>query len=289
MIQVLFGQTLRACTASATTACSPKALAPTTSHVRVNCSPLQNLKAGPPLPPPIPASQLVHAAAVARSSSRSSSAVPRHGISRQLQPSSSGSTPHDRVSSPQICLSRSLPLDWPRQSALRFPADISNRPTVHDVRRDPPLIHEPLHRRTTCWIGSTPITHLARDSQISIAPAERFYVPPARFPPLEAFGRRPPNTRRRPSSGRHPKPFTKPDFSAVPNHFRFCPRSGHRRTGYSIGRLVGLDFGLLFLREIPNRTAHLRIVFGGRPMRCAISSADFFLSRASSIKRRSSL
>ena len=33
------------------------------------------------------------------------------------------------------------------------------------------------------------------------------YVPPARFPPLEAFGRRPPNTRRRPSSGRRPKPL----------------------------------------------------------------------------------
>jgi hypothetical protein len=28
---------------------------------------------------------------------------------------------------------------------------------------------------------------------------------------LEAFGRRPPNKRRRPSSGRHPKPFTKAD------------------------------------------------------------------------------
>jgi hypothetical protein len=37
--------------------------------------------------------------------------------------------------------------------------------------------------------------------------------PPARFPPLEAFGRRPPNTRRRPSSGRHPKPFTQADIS----------------------------------------------------------------------------
>ena len=37
----------RASTASATTACSPKALAPTTSPVRVNCSPLQNLKAEP--------------------------------------------------------------------------------------------------------------------------------------------------------------------------------------------------------------------------------------------------
>jgi hypothetical protein len=159
--------------------------------------------------------------------------VPRHGISRQLQPSSSGSTPHDRVSSPQICLSRSLPLDWPRQSALRFPADISNRPTVHDVRRDPPLIHEPLHRRTTCWIGSTPITHLARDSQISIAPAARFYVPPARFPPLEAFGRRPPNTRRRPSSGPHPKPFTKTEVAAVRRDVCFTPAgsTGRRNTG----------------------------------------------------------
>ena len=32
---------------------------------RVSCSPLQNLKASLPLPTPIPASQLVHAAAVA--------------------------------------------------------------------------------------------------------------------------------------------------------------------------------------------------------------------------------
>jgi hypothetical protein len=48
----------------ATTACSPKGLAPTTLHVRVSCSPLQNLKANL-LPPSIPASRLVHAAAVA--------------------------------------------------------------------------------------------------------------------------------------------------------------------------------------------------------------------------------
>ena len=166
--------------------------------------------------------------------------MPRHGISRQRQPSSSGSTPHDRVSSPQICLSRSLPLDWPRQSALRFPADISNRPTVHDVRRDPPLIHEPLHRRTTCWIGSTPITHLARDSQISIAPAARFYVPPARFPPLEAFGRRPPNTRRRPSSGRHPKPFTKTEVAALRRDVCFAPVSGHRQAVPACPKSAGL-------------------------------------------------
>lgn len=42
-----------------------KAPAPTTSDVRVSCSPLQNLRAGPPLPLSIPASRVVHATAVA--------------------------------------------------------------------------------------------------------------------------------------------------------------------------------------------------------------------------------
>jgi len=49
-----------------------------------------------------------------------------------------------------------------------------------------------------------------RLSSTSAAPS---YVPPARFPPLEAFGRRPPNARRRVSSGRHPKPYTKAGVS----------------------------------------------------------------------------
>ncbi len=44
----------------------------------------------------------VRAAAVAWSSSRSSSAVPRLGIGQQVLRSSSGSTPHDRVTIPQI-------------------------------------------------------------------------------------------------------------------------------------------------------------------------------------------
>ena len=39
------------------------------------------------------------------------------------------------------------------------------------------------------------------------------YVPPSRF--LRAFGRRPPNTRRRPSRGRHPKPFATTDVDAT--------------------------------------------------------------------------
>ena len=115
----------------------------------------------------------------------------RHGIDRQVQRTSSGSTPHEPVTIPQILSSRSPAFDRPRQSTLRYPALVSNRPTVHHVRRDPPPIHQPLHRRPTCRGGSIPITHLSRGSQIAIAPAARPSFPQARFPPLEAFGRRP--------------------------------------------------------------------------------------------------
>ena len=60
-----------------------------------------------------------------RSSSRSSSAVVRHGICRQVQQPSSGSTPHDRVTILRICSSSSLPLDWPRQSMSKYPPVIA--------------------------------------------------------------------------------------------------------------------------------------------------------------------
>ena len=78
------------------------------------------------------------------------------GIGQQLQRSSSGSTPHDRITIPQICSARSLAPNRPRQPARRYPAVASNRPTVHHVRRDPPPINKSRHRRTTCWIGSIP-------------------------------------------------------------------------------------------------------------------------------------
>jgi hypothetical protein len=54
-----------ASTTSATTACWPAAPAPTTSPTRVSCSPFQTPRPSPPVPPSIPASRLVHAAAVA--------------------------------------------------------------------------------------------------------------------------------------------------------------------------------------------------------------------------------
>jgi hypothetical protein len=113
--------------------------------------------------------------------------VQRHGIGRQRQRSSSGSTPHDRATIPQICSSRSLPLDQPRQGALRYPDIFSNQRTVHDVRFDPPLIHQSHHRPPTRWGGSTPITAVARSTQIPIAPAAPPYVPLSAVSSLGGF------------------------------------------------------------------------------------------------------
>src|SRR5205085_9216007 len=67
---------------------------------------------------------------------------------RSGQPSS-GSTPHDRTTIPQNGSSRSLPLDRPRQSALRYPAAVANRPPTQSVQRDPPFIRQPLRPRPT--------------------------------------------------------------------------------------------------------------------------------------------
>lgn len=105
----------------------------------------------------------------------------RRGIGRQPQPASSGSTPHDRVTIPQICPSRSPALERPRQSAPRYPPPAANRPTIYRVRYHPPLISQPLHRRTTRCIGSIQIRQLARGTQITIAPAALLYVPQRGF------------------------------------------------------------------------------------------------------------
>ena len=137
--------------------------------------------------PPIPPSRVVHAAAVARSSSRCSSAVAHHGIGRQLQPTASGSTPHDRVTILQIRSSRSPPLVRPRQGAPRYPSTVANRPTIRRARCHPPLIRRPLHRRTTRCIGSIQIILLARGAQIPIAPAAPPYVPLSAVSSLGGF------------------------------------------------------------------------------------------------------
>ena len=107
----------------------------------------------------------------------------RHGISRRLHPSQLGSTPHDRVTSPQIRSSHSLPLDRTRHSAPRHPPVVTNRPTTYRVRRDPPLIQQPFHRPPACWSASTPFTHLIRSTQIPIAHAATSTYPSRGFLP----------------------------------------------------------------------------------------------------------
>jgi hypothetical protein len=117
--------------------------------------------------------------------------VRRRGIGRQLQRTASGSTHHDRVTVRQIRSSRSLALDRPRQSTPRHPPAAAHRRATYRVRRLPPRIHQRLRRRTTRCTSSIQISKPARGTQIPIALAAPPYGPHARFPPLEAFGRRP--------------------------------------------------------------------------------------------------
>ena len=97
--------------------------------------------------------------------------MPRHGIGQQVQRSSAGSIPHDRITILQIRSSLSLPLDRPRQSASRHPPAVTNRPTTYRVRRHPRLIQQPFHHPPACWSASTPFAHLIRGTQIPIAQA----------------------------------------------------------------------------------------------------------------------
>ena len=134
--------------------------------------------------------------------------MPRHGIGRQLQPSQSGSTPHDRITIPQICSSHSPPLDRPRQSASRHPTcrhkssdnlPSSTRPAAHPAAVSPSTgllerldsIHPPHPRHSN--------PH---------SPSRATHVPLPRFPPLEVCVRRPPVHAAPPSWGRHPQTFT---------------------------------------------------------------------------------
>ena len=49
-----------------------------------------------------------------------------------------------------------------------------------------------------------------------------------RFPPLEVFRRRPPETAAAFVSGRHPKTFTNSEVAVGRGHFRFSPKNGHQ-------------------------------------------------------------
>ena len=149
----------------------------------------------------------------------------RHGIGRQLQPPSSGSTPHDRVTSPHFCASRLLALDPPRKTALRYRPVVANRRSTYAVRHRPPLIRPPLHRHTISCDRTSQTGQLACGAKIPIAPAAPPYVPKRGFLPwrLSDAGRLSLPHRRR---GRHPKPFTQAEISDGSNE-RGCQLMRH--------------------------------------------------------------
>src|SRR5207247_659262 len=70
--------------------------------------------------------------------------------------------------------------------AVSTPA-AANRPTIYRARRHPPLIGQPLNRRTTRCTGSIQISRLARGPQIPIAPAAPPYVPLSAVSSLGGF------------------------------------------------------------------------------------------------------
>jgi hypothetical protein len=185
--------------------------------------------------------------------------VLRHGIDQQVQRSSAGSTPHDRITILQICSSHSSPLHRPRQSALGYPAFAAKWSPTHSLQRHPPLIHEPMPLRSTRWGGPIPIKHRIRGIQIPIVNAAPPTSPSRGFLPWR-FAYAGPGARRAtcigpPSAnlhrcGRHD---VEP-IAAVNIYIRAgvsmseCPEQISKRTGARIAR---------FWAWVPVRTAEL--------------------------------
>ena len=177
-----------------------------------------------------------------------------------------------------MCPSRSLPLHRPRQSALRYPAVVANRSPIHSVQRGPSLIHEPLPLRPTRSIGSTPITHLIRGTQIPIAHAAPPSCPSRGFLPWR-FADAGPVCAAPPSWGRHPKTFTNSEVSLLARHVRCTHKSRRRRAPQHV-RLVpkqastgGVGFHVAGRATVRRRlAANLRLVW--RPDLAAGSGSD---------------
>jgi hypothetical protein len=121
-----------------------------------------------------------------RSSSRSSSAVVRHGICRRVQQPSSGSTPHDRVTDLLVVLTASR-----LATAEHVQISASHRNSSDNLcGATPGAAHlSAACPQATYWLGLNPIPcprhsnpHDARGTPC---------VSPARFSFLKAFGRRP--------------------------------------------------------------------------------------------------
>jgi hypothetical protein len=123
-----------------------------------------------------------------RSSSRSSSAVVRHGICRRVQQPSSGSTPHDRVTDLLIVLTASR-----LATAEHVQISASHRNSSDNLCGATP---DAAHLSAACpqatyWLGSVSIPYPALGIQNPHDARGTPCVSPARFSFLKAFGRRP--------------------------------------------------------------------------------------------------
>jgi hypothetical protein len=167
--------------------------------------------------------------------------VPRHGSGRPLHLSQLGSTPHDRVTSPQIRSSHSLPLDRPRQDASRHPPVVTNRPTTYRVRREPPLIQQPIHHPPACSSASTPFTHFIRGTQIPIAQDATPTSPSRGFLPWRFAYAGPPVHAAPPSWVRHPQTFTIGDSDQTSSWVRKVQFGSRRSSIVPTGRSAPWD------------------------------------------------
>ncbi len=131
------------------------------------------------------------------------------------------STFHDRRSGPRRhrpLLAEDLP--WPRSVCARADGGDQRRPPprLRNARlcrsADPrPARRPPVIRRS----ATAAVPRGAAKRQIPIARPRRRTITVPRFPPLEAFGRRPSGPHLRPRQGRHPKPYKEAVI-----HFLLC-------------------------------------------------------------------
>ena len=105
--------------------------------------------------------------------------------------------------------------DLPRRRSVRARADRGDQRLAPPCPRNARLCRSanprPVRRPRVIHKHATPaVPRGAAEPQIPIAPPRRRTLTVPRFPPLEAFGRRPSGPHLRPRQGRHPKPYEKP-------------------------------------------------------------------------------
>ncbi len=164
---------------------------------------------------------LVPAVAAACSSSRPSRPAASHATGQPRPSSKSGSTPHERgrhVTHPHRQSRFSLVTTRPRRRSTEqlpgsaFQSAIFPESHPHRGKSEPETHQRP---SSPDRHALAPRVRRQHRDQIAIAPASPSAPHLPRVPSLEAFGRRP-CASRIVAMGRHPKPFTKPDFVRSP-------------------------------------------------------------------------